>query len=80
MGSYILGIVIGASLVSFALQNTADATVAFVGWTLSLPLALLVTGALTLGALGTIIAMIPGFIKNERYIKKLEADKKSRGR
>jgi len=71
-----LGILIGAFLVIFALQNTVLTTVNILGWTLSLPLAFLVSGSLVLGALTTIIAMIPGFIKNERYIKQLQAEKK----
>ena len=73
----ILGIVIGAALVIFALQNTAVTTITFMSSTLSLPLALLVTDALALGALAAILAMIPGFIKNERSIKRLKADKKA---
>jgi uncharacterized integral membrane protein len=72
-----LGIVIGAFFVIFALENTTVTTINFVSWTLSLPLALLVTGALCLGAVATIIAMIPGFIKNERYIRELEEGKKA---
>ncbi len=72
-----LGIFIGAFLVIFALQNTTVATVNVLSMALSLPLALLVTGALCAGALATIIAMIPGFIKHERYLKQLRADKKA---
>jgi uncharacterized integral membrane protein len=73
----ILGIGIGAGLVIFAMQNTAIATIGFMSWHYSLSLALLVTGAIALGALATIIAMVPGFIKNERYIRELKAEKKA---
>lgn len=72
-----LGVLIGAFFVIFALQNTLVATIRVFSWSFSLPLALLVMGALSAGALATIVAMIPGFIKNERYIKGLEADKKA---
>ena len=71
----ILGILIGAFIVVFALQNTLMTTVNVFNWHFSFPLALLVTGAICVGALATVIAMIPGFIKNERYIRELKAEK-----
>src|SRR3989338_5210363 len=71
------GVLIGAFFVAFALQNAFVATVTVLSWHFSLPLALLVAGGLCAGALATVVAMIPGFIKNERYIKKLQAEKKA---
>ena len=71
-----LGVLIGAFFVIFALQNTLVATIHVFSWSFSLPVALLIAGALCAGALVATVAMIPGFIKNERYIKELQADKK----
>ncbi|HEY4487731.1 MAG TPA: LapA family protein [Candidatus Paceibacterota bacterium] len=72
-----LGVFIGAFFVIFALQNTLVTTVKVFSWSFSLPLALFVAGALCAGALATVIAMIPGFIKDERYIKRLENEKRA---
>ena len=62
--------------VVFALQNTFVATVNILSWHVTLPVALLLAGALGLGALATIVAMIPDAIKDERYMRQLQAQKK----
>src|SRR3989344_5690437 len=71
-----LGVLIGIFAVIFALQNTFVATVNILSWHVTLPVALLLAGALGLGALATIVAMIPDAIKDERYMRQLQAQKK----
>lgn len=73
----LFGIIIGAYLVVFALQNTVPLTVTLLSWHASAPTALILITALALGATMSLLALVPTFIRNDRYIKKLEAAKEA---
>ena len=71
----LFGIIVGAYLVVFALQNTVPLTLTLLSWHFSMPAALMLSAALALGAIVSIVSLIPIFIRNDRYIKKLEEEK-----
>jgi|SRR3989344_377209 len=73
----LFGIIIGAYVVVFALQNTVPLTLTLLSWHFSMPAALMLSAALALGAIVSIISLIPTFIRNDRYTKQLEEAKEA---
>ncbi len=74
--SLILGLVLGAGAVVFALQNVFPVTVTFLGWDLTASLATLLILAMVVGALISILMTIPGAIKNSFLISRLRKENK----
>jgi|SRR3989344_2381413 len=73
----LFGVIIGAYLVVFALQNTSPLTLTLLSWHFSMPAALMLSASLALGAIVSIVSLVPTFIRNDRYIKKLEGEKEA---
>ena len=73
----LFGIIIGAYVVVFALQNTALLTVTLFSWHFSAPAALMITASIALGAALSLLALVPTFIRNDRYTKQLEEAKEA---
>ena len=74
--SLIMGIVLGASSVLFALQNVADVTVSFLGWQLTEPLAFILLGALFCGVIITLLVLLPRLISDDAYLKSVLRQKR----
>lgn len=74
--SLILGLIIGAISVIFALQNIFLVTVTFMAWELTTPLALIIAIAILTGLLIGIIFSIPEFIKNTFVVSNLKKENK----
>lgn len=72
---FILGILLGAVAVIFALQNIAVITVTFFSWELTGSLALILLLAMASGVLITLLLLLPEFIKNYFRYKGLKEEK-----
>ena len=71
---FILGLLLGAFSVIFALQNVAMITVSFFSWQLTGSLALILLLAMTTGILITILILLPEFISNYFKYKNLQKE------
>ena len=69
----ILGLLIGALSVVFALQNIAVITVTFLAWQVTGSLAVILLVAMVAGMIMSILVSIPEVIKDQRKVKVLEA-------
>jgi putative membrane protein len=67
----ILALVIALVAVIFALQNTAAITVSFLFWQFHGSLALVLIISLAVGALITIMALLPGILRGRWSLRKL---------
>jgi len=76
MISLILGLIIGALSVIFALQNVFSVTVSFLTWNLTASLALIISIALLLGLVVGILFTLPESIKNSFAISRLSKENK----
>lgn len=74
--SLIVGIILGALAVLFALQNTAIVTVAFFSWQLTMPLALLIMGTVLCGIVLTLLILLPSVIRDELYVASIKRQKR----
>lgn len=72
--SLLLGFLLGAAALLFALQNTEVVALRFLGWQFESSLALLVLAALTTGVLISILASIPSFIGSSLRIMNLKKE------
>lgn len=72
--SLLLGFLLGAAALLFALQNTEVVALRFLGWQFESSLALLVLAALTTGVLINILASIPSFIDSSLKIMNLKKE------
>lgn len=72
--SLLLGFLLGAAALLFALQNTTIVALSFLGWQFESSLALLVLAALTTGVLISILASIPSFIGSSFRIMGLKKE------
>lgn len=72
--SLVLGLVLGAASIIFALQNTFPVTVTFLSWGLNASLAIIIILSLLLGALISILITIPGVIRNYFTISGLKKE------
>jgi uncharacterized integral membrane protein len=71
---FALGLLLGAFAVIFALQNIAIVTVSFFSWEVTGSLALILSLAIALGILITLLLILPEFIKNYLNYKNLKAE------
>lgn len=74
--SLIVGIILGAVAVVFALQNVAEVAVTFASWQMTAPLAVVLLGTLLLGALITLLVLIPSLIRGEVFLKTIHREKR----
>lgn len=74
--SLILGIILGAALVAFVLQNVAIVTVSFMTWQLTGSLALVLLASIISGIVVTLLIILPGLIKDDFYLAALKKQKK----
>jgi lipopolysaccharide assembly protein A len=72
--SLLLGFLLGAAALLFALQNTEVVALRFLGWQFESSLALLVLAALTTGVLISILASVPSFIGSSLRIMSLKKE------
>jgi uncharacterized integral membrane protein len=77
----IIGILVGAITVIFALQNINEATVSFLAWDLTGSLALIIILSVVAGLLISTLFALPGILKShlqivnlKKQVKKLEDD------
>jgi uncharacterized integral membrane protein len=68
----ILGVVLGAVTVVFALQNIVTVTVVFMSWQLEGSLAIVILSAVLMGALISFIITLPGDVKRSLQISGLK--------
>ena len=73
---FIIGLLLGAVSVIFALQNIDIITVTFFSWHLTGSLALILLLTITAGILVTILLVLPGSIRNYFRYKNLEKENK----
>ena len=74
--SLILGLVIGALSVIFALQNVFSVTVTFMFWHMTTSLSVLISLAVLTGILITCFLSIPGAVKNIMEVAELTKENK----
>lgn len=74
--SLILGLIIGAISVVFALQNIFPVTVTFMVWELTTSLAVIITLAILIGLIIGLIFSIPEAVKNVFAISHLKKENK----
>jgi uncharacterized integral membrane protein len=70
--SLIIGLLLGAVTVVFALQNTASVSVVFLSWTFNGSLALILILAMGVGVVLTILLSLPGMINKNFKISSLK--------
>jgi len=71
---FIIGLLLGAVSVIFALQNIDIITVTFFSWHLTGSLALILLLTIATGILITVLLVLPGSIRNYFRYKKLEKE------
>ncbi len=74
---FIIGLLLGAISVIFALQNIDIITVTFFSWHLTGSLALILLLTIASGILITILLVLPGSVRNYFRYKKLEKENKN---
>jgi len=60
----LLGFILGAAVIIFALQNTETVALSFLGWQFESSLALLILIALAAGILVSVLVSIPSAVRN----------------
>ncbi len=74
--SLILGVILGAALVAFVLQNVAIVTVSFMTWQLTGSLALVLLVSIISGVVVTLLMILPCLIKDDFYLAAVKKQKK----
>jgi len=74
--SLIVGIILGAVSVVFALENFATITVTFMNWQVSAPLSLVLLGTMVCGIVVTLLVLLPSLIRDELYLSTIKRQKK----
>jgi putative membrane protein len=74
--SLILGVVLGAILVIFVLQNVAVITVSFLTWQLTGSLALVLLATIISGVVITLLILLPGLIKDDFHLSAVKKQKR----
>ncbi len=74
--SLIFGVVLGALLVIFVLQNVAVVTVSFFTWQLTGSLALVLLATIVSGIVITLLILLPGLIKDDFRLTALKRREK----
>ncbi len=75
--SLIFGVLLGAALVVFVLQNVAVVTVAFLSWQITGSLALVLLASIISGVVVTLLIILPSLIKNDFYLASIKREKKA---
>jgi uncharacterized integral membrane protein len=73
---FVLGFVLGAGAIIFALQNTQVVALSFMGWQFESSLALLVIVILAVGMIVSMLAFLPSAISGSLRIMKLKRENK----
>lgn len=68
----ILGLILGAAMVTFVLQNITPVSVSFLTWHLDGSLAVILFLAFGVGVLMTLLFLLPSFIRDEWQYRKLK--------
>ncbi|HEY4517132.1 MAG TPA: LapA family protein [Candidatus Paceibacterota bacterium] len=71
----ILGIILGAGLTVFTLQNATLASVSLLAWHFSAPLAFVLLCVIGVAVIATLLGLLPTVYRSESLVKKLEAEK-----
>jgi len=74
--SLILGFLLGAGALLFALQNTAVVALSFLGWQFETSLALLILMAFAAGIIVSLLVSIPSAVKDSFRIMSLKKENK----
>ncbi len=74
--SLILGIILGALTVIFALQNVAVITVSFLAWEITAPLAFVLLGTALSSVVITLLMLIPSLVRDDLYVRTLKKQKR----
>ena len=74
--SLILGVLLGAALVAFVLQNVAIVTVSFMTWQITGSLALVLLASIISGVVVTLLIILPGLIRDDFYLAAVKKQKK----
>jgi len=74
--SLILGIILGAVSIVFALQNVSDVTVSLLDWQTTAPLATILLSTLAVGIMVTLLVLLPSLIRDEVYLKTIQRQKR----
>ncbi len=74
--SLIVGIILGAIMVVFALQNVALVTVTFFTWQATAPLSVIILGTLLCGIALALLVLIPSVIRDEMYVRAIKKQKR----
>jgi uncharacterized integral membrane protein len=74
--SLILGVILGAVLVIFVLQNVVVVTVSFLTWQITGSLALVLLATIVSGVVITLLVLLPGLIKNDFSLAALKKRQK----
>lgn len=72
----VLGIILGAGLTVFTLQNAGWVTVSMLTWQLSAPLAFVLVGVIGVAIIATLLGILPTLFRYEAQAKKLQAEKR----
>lgn len=72
----ILGFLLGAAAILFALQNTAVVALSFLGWQFESSLALLILMAFAMGVTVSLLVSIPSAVKDSLRIMGLKKENK----
>ncbi|MEA2702003.1 MAG: Lipopolysaccharide assembly protein domain [Candidatus Parcubacteria bacterium] len=70
----LLGFVLGAATIIFALQNTEVVSLSFFSWQFASPLALVIILTAAVGALLGILAAIPSLIHKSLFVRRLRKE------
>jgi uncharacterized integral membrane protein len=68
----VLGILLGATSVIFALQNVTVVTVSFFAWQVTAPLALVLLSTILSAVIVTLLVLLPSLIQEAMYVKTLK--------
>jgi putative membrane protein len=74
--SLLLGVILGAVSVIFALENITTVTVTLMTWQVSAPLALILIGSMLCGVIVTLLVLLPSVIRDELYLSTIKRQKK----
>lgn len=74
--SLILGIIVGAVLVIFILQNIVVVTVSFFTWQMTGSLAMVLLAAMVGGIVMTLLFILPSLIRDDLYLSAIKKQKK----
>ncbi len=74
--SLIVGIILGALAVIFALQNVALVTVSMFTWQVTAPLSIIILGTVLCGIVLTLLVLLPSVIRDEINVAAMRKQKR----